>query len=260
LPLAGRASNPAPLRTGARRESAGDAPGSAGVSVSRGAGGYNYPRDRNLPPACHSLGPRRRRRGFVQRAFPRLAAHLRGALEDFTRTFGMNNRNIFKTLLPRELDEEEFWRLSERKEQYFRAGIRGNCQLLPGVLDWLQRFDQLGLKQAIASSAPQQNIDAHLDELDIRHWFTAVASGEKLRGKPDPAVFLLAASLLKVAPSECLVIEDAVPGVAAARSAGMRCLAVLTTNPAEKLSRADLIVHDLTHFTPQGLAFLNNLV
>ena len=193
-----------------------------------------------------------------QRVFAELGEPF--TLEDFTRTFGMNNRNIFKTLLPRELDEEEFWRLSERKEQYFRAGIRGNCQLLPGVLDWLQRFDQLGLKQAIASSAPQQNIDAHLDELDIRHWFTAVASGEKLRGKPDPAVFLLAASLLKVAPSECLVIEDAVPGVAAARSAGMRCLAVLTTNPAEKLSRADLIVHDLTHFTPQGLAFLNNLV
>ncbi|HNR02769.1 MAG TPA: HAD family phosphatase [Anaerolineaceae bacterium] len=185
------------------------------------------------------------------RAWSRLFAELGEpfTLDDFRRTFGMNNRNIFKTLLARELPEEEFWRLSQRKEAYFREDIRGNARLLPGVADWLERFDRLGLKQAIASSAPQENIDAHLDELGIRAWFAAVASGEKLRGKPDPAVFLLAAKLLGVEPSECLVIEDAVPGVAAAKSAGMRCLAVLTTNPPEKLAQADMIVKDLAQFT-----------
>ncbi len=190
------------------------------------------------------------------RAWQRLFAELGEpfTLEDFTRTFGMNNRNIFKTLLARELPEDEFQVLSDRKEQYFREDIRGNAKLLPGVAEWLARFDRMGMKQAIASSAPQENIDAHIDELGIRGWFTAVVSGEKIPGKPDPAVFLLAAQLLGAAPAECLVIEDAVPGVTAAKSAGMRCLAVLTTNPAEKLAQADMIVQDLSHFTGEMLA------
>lgn len=177
-------------------------------------------------------------------------------LDDFRRTFGMNNRNIFKTLLARALPEEEMQRLSDRKEQFFRDGIRGTCRLLPGVVDWLERFDRLGMKQAVASSAPQENIDAHLDELDIRGWFEAVVSGEKIPGKPDPAVFLLAAQLVGVVPDNCLVIEDAVPGVAAAKSAGMRCLAVLTTNPPEKLAQADMIVQDLTALTYEMLKAL----
>ena len=178
-------------------------------------------------------------------------------LDDFTRTFGMNNRGILHTLLAREMEEQEFWALSERKERYFRDAIRGNCRLLPGVADWLRRFDRLGLKQAIASSAPQENIDALLDELGVRRWFAAVASGAKLRGKPDPAVFLLAASLLRVEPGACLVIEDAVAGVEAAKRAGMRCLAVLTTNPPQKLARADGIVQDLAHFSEEALLALS---
>lgn len=196
------------------------------------------------------------------RAWSRLFAEIHEpfTLEDFRRTFGMNNRNIFKTLLARELPEEEFQRLSERKEEYFREGIRGSCRLLPGVVDWLQRFDRMGMKQAVASSAPQQNIDAHIDELGIRGWFAALVSGERLPGKPDPAVFLRAAELLGVAPAECLVIEDAVPGVEAAKSGGMRCLAVLTTNPPEKLARADMIVKDLTRFTPKGWVSLQRRV
>lgn len=183
------------------------------------------------------------------RAWSRLFAELQHpfTLEDFRRTFGMNNRNIFRALLGTDLPEEEFQRLSERKEAYFRDSVRGNTRALPGALEWLERFHALGIRQAIASSAPQQNIDVHLDELGIRPWLEAAVSGELLPGKPDPAVFLRAAELLAVPPADCLVIEDAVQGVEAAKRGGMRCVAVLTTNPPEKLSRADWIVPDLTH-------------
>jgi beta-phosphoglucomutase family hydrolase len=169
------------------------------------------------------------------------------SLDDFTRTFGMNNRLILHTLLGYDLPEEEFQKISDRKEIYFREDIRGYAKLLPGVTDWLQYFEELGMKQAVASSAPQANIDALVDELGIHSHFQAEASGAVLRGKPDPAVFLLAAKLLDAEPQDCLVIEDAVAGVEAARRAGMKCVAVLTTNPAEKLSGADVIVKDLTH-------------
>jgi beta-phosphoglucomutase-like phosphatase (HAD superfamily) len=85
-----------------------------------------------------------------------------------------------------------------------------------------------------------------------------VASGADLPGKPDPAVFLLAARLLGVAPRDCLVVEDAVQGVEAAKRAGMRCVAVLTTNPAERLQQADLVLPDLTNLTLEQLAELKS--
>ena len=107
-------------------------------------------------------------------------------------------------------------------------------------------FPKWGVKQAVASSAPQANIDALLDELGIRSFFQVEASGATLKGKPDPAVFLLAAQLLGVEPAHCLVIEDAVAGVEAARRARMKCIAVETTNPAEKLSGADVVLKDLS--------------
>ena len=167
-------------------------------------------------------------------------------LEMFRKTFGMNNRLILTTIFERDLTERFIQRVSDRKELLFREGIKGTAQLLPGVRQWLELFSEMGIKQAVASSAPQANIDALLDELGIRSYFQAEASGATLKGKPDPAVFLLAAQLLEVEPAHCLVIEDAVAGVEAARRAGMKCVAVETTNPAEKLSGADVVLKDLS--------------
>lgn len=174
----------------------------------------------------------------------------------FKRTFGMNNRLILATVYQKDLDEEFIKRVSERKETLFRDDIKGRAQALPGVKDWLEKFKSMGIKQAVASSAPQANIDALITELGIRNYFQAEAAGATLKGKPDPAVFLLAASLLKVDPADCLVIEDSIAGVEAAKRAGCQCLAVLTTNQASELSQADLIIQDLTNLTKEMLARL----
>ena len=176
--------------------------------------------------------------------------------EMFKKTFGMNNRLILATVYGRELDEEFIRRVSERKETLFRDDIKGRVQALPGVKEWLAKFKEMELKQAVASSAPQANIDALITELGIRHYFAAEAAGATLKGKPDPAVFLLAASLLQVDPTDCLVIEDSIAGVEAAKRAGCQCLAVLTTNQAGELAGADLILQDLTCFTEEMLANL----
>ena len=109
------------------------------------------------------------------------------------------------------------------------------------------------LRQAVASSAPQANINAVLDELGVRAFFQAEAAGATIKGKPDPAVFLLAANLLRVEPVHCLVIEDAVAGVEAARRAGMKCIAVQTTNQAVKLKGANLVLEDLSQLTERHL-------
>jgi len=83
-----------------------------------------------------------------------------------------------------------------------------------------------------------------------------IADKDVSRGKPDPEGFLLAAERLGVSPADCVVIEDAVAGVRAARDAGMKCIAVTNTHPAEKLTEADKIVDSLESVTVNTFEFL----
>lgn len=165
--------------------------------------------------------------------------------ESFRATFGMNNAGILTTLLGQTPAPELLAEISDRKEQLFRQAVRGHAQPLPGVLAWLERLRAAGLRQAIASSAPPANIDALVDELGLRGYFDTIASGFDLPGKPDPTLFLKVARLIGVVPERCVVVEDAVAGVEAARRAGMKCVAVTTTNPAQALKEADVIVERL---------------
>ncbi len=162
----------------------------------------------------------------------------------FRRTFGMNNAGVLSTLFGRPATGAEM-ALADRKEELFREIIAGQAQPLPGVRAWLAQLHARGIPQAVASSAPQANIDVLLDALGIRAYFETEVSAEKMPGKPDPAVFLEAARRLGLTPERCVVVEDAIAGVAAAKRAGMRCLAVTTTNPAPVLAAADWVVTSL---------------
>jgi len=170
--------------------------------------------------------------------------------EKFRRTFGMNNASILTVLMGRPPEADFLEMVSGQKESRFRALIRGRLQVLPGVRQWLGRLQELGYLQAVASSAPQANIEAVVDDLGFRPYFSVLVSAYSLPGKPDPAVFLEAARRLGVVPEQCVVVEDAVPGVTAARAAGMKCIAVTTTNPRKELAEADIIVDNLEALNP----------
>jgi len=170
--------------------------------------------------------------------------------ELFQKTFGMNNAGILTCLLGKPPADEFVARVSEAKEALFRELIRGRAALLPGVAAWLEQLQQTGYTQAIASSAPQANIDALVDELNIRTWFGAIVSGFDLPGKPAPDTFLKSARLLGTPSDRCIVVEDAIAGVEAAKRAGMKCVAVTTTNPASLLQAADVVVDNMTMLAP----------
>lgn len=167
----------------------------------------------------------------------------------FQQTFGMNNAGILEFLFGRTPPADFVREISDRKEERFRNLIRGQVQLAPGARVWLERLQAEGFLQAVASSAPQANLEALLTELHVGSFFAAVVSGAEMPGKPDPAVFLEAARRLGVPPARCVVIEDSVAGVEAAKRAGMRCLALTTTNPRSALSQADVIVDSLNQLT-----------
>jgi len=169
--------------------------------------------------------------------------------EQFRATFGMNNHGVLAYVLGKKPDPAFAERLIEKKEAEFREIMRRGIEPLPGVVDWLTRFREWGYKQAVASSAPQANIDVQMDGLGIRDYFDAIVSGAGLPPKPNPDVFLRAASEVSVSPEDCVVIEDAVAGIGGAKAAGMACIAVMTTHPREELTEADLVLKDLTELS-----------
>lgn len=111
----------------------------------------------------------------------------------------------------------------------------------PGARDLVELLHQQGIPCAVASSADRIKVEANLTQvlgvsLDL---FAAIVNGQEVvRRKPHPDIFLEAARRLDIAPAACCVIEDAVNGVQAAKAAGMRCVAVTTSFPAEALSAA----------------------
>ena len=133
--------------------------------------------------------------------------------------------------------------------------IKGRLRPLPGAREFTAECRRRGLKTALATSADTIKMTLSLGEIGLPEaTFNAIVTGSEVaRKKPAPDIFLLAAARMSLAPAECLVVEDAVNGVAAARAAGAKCLALLTTFPAEKLSGADFLAPDLAAVPPAAL-------
>ena len=155
----------------------------------------------------------------------------------FDRVFGMNNVGTLTVLLGRPPARREVTDIADCKERIFRQEAGRLVRPMPGAIRLLDELEQTGWLQAVASSAPQENIDLLVDAFGIRRYFAAILSGARLpAGKPDPALFLTAARALQLPPEHCVVIEDAPVGVEAACRAGMPCIAIATTRPREALS------------------------
>ena len=188
----------------------------------------------------------------AQRGLPLPADH-------FKRGFGKKNNVIIPDLgwatEPAEVDV-----LAHEKEEIYRSLVRAKgIAPLPGVRELLAALRTAGLPRAIGSSTERANLDCLLDMMDLRAFFDVIVSGEEVvHGKPDPSIFLLAAERLGFAPAGCLVIEDALVGIEAARRAGMPVLAVATTEPLEALGGATAAIPDLRAVTVDTLRSLAN--
>ena len=113
----------------------------------------------------------------------------------------------------------------------------------PGARELVHACREAGLRIAVASSADRVKVEANLRTIGLppESWDAVVWGEEVQQKKPAPEIFLAAAAKLHLAPAECVVIEDAVNGIQAAKAAGMRCIAVAQTFPGERLGRADLV-------------------
>jgi beta-phosphoglucomutase len=173
--------------------------------------------------------------------------------EQFWATFGWRNDAIIPTLVG-PISPERVKELADRKEVYFREFIRETAAPLPGAIELLSALRSAGYRQALASSTPIANIELISDILGLKRYLSAFVSGESVpRSKPAPDTFLKAAEELGANPSQCLVIEDAVAGIEAARAGGMYCIAVAGNRDLPGLRVADLMVKDLTEVSVERI-------
>ena len=179
--------------------------------------------------------------------------------DDFRRHFGQRNDTIIGTTLGERISQSEIDVIASEKEENYRQRVRRNIKPLPGAIKLVKSLKEHGFSVALASSAPTENIQLVMQGLGIEDSFQVIVYGREVKeGKPSPQGFLLAAEKLGVEPKNCIVIEDAIAGVAAAKRAGMHCIAVTNTHPRRSLMEADLIVDTLEEVTVDELEeFLN---
>jgi beta-phosphoglucomutase family hydrolase len=163
--------------------------------------------------------------------------------EFFRTTAGRQGKEIIRSHMGADLPDDEVAVLNQEKEAVYRELYEPHRKTLAGFDDLVDEAKLHGVALAVATAAPNANIAFTLDGLDLRRHFDAVVGAADVpRGKPNPDVFLKAAERVGALPADCIVFEDAPLGVEAARRAGMRCVVLTTTLPADAFAGFDNVI------------------
>lgn len=155
---------------------------------------------------------------------------------------GRSDQEIWDDFLARNPCPYSLEELMRRKRECVVAFLCAERPVFDGLPQLVERLAGRAAL-ALASGSERAIVDTVLALTGLTRFFQVTISGSEIeRGKPDPEIFLRAAHLLGVAPRDCWVIEDSLPGVTAGRAAGMRVLAITNTHPAAKLRDADVVV------------------
>ena len=151
-------------------------------------------------------------------------------------TIGRPAEEAVPLLLGRRMPSSEARRLALRKRDLYAGFAARGLLSVPGVAEFVGTLVRLGVPRAVGTSATRGDVENLLGALALRPHFEIIVTAEDVRfGKPDPEVYLECARRLGAPPAVCLVFEDSLVGVQAARSAGMRAIGVTTAHTAEEL-------------------------
>jgi beta-phosphoglucomutase family hydrolase len=163
------------------------------------------------------------------------------------RTFGQGNPQILRSLYGDHITADFIDQKAVEKESLFVAICReGHVRPVAGVREFLSRLKARGLRLAVGTSAPRMNLVAILEAFNMEDVFDVLVSCEDVEhAKPAPDIFLCACERLQLPPTDCVVFEDSVHGLEAARAAGCRVVGIATTHPEHEIaSRCELAVRD----------------
>lgn len=198
--------------------------------------------------------------GISAEAFIRAAAEQGVSVEhdSMERYCGLTDAAIAEDLASSGTGQLDLPRFEDRKRDlYFElAAAEPGVRAFSGVRPLIEQLRAAGIPVVVASSGSRQKVAFNLERAGLSSFFRLRVTGEDVvRGKPDPEVFLKAASLAGLEPSRCAVIEDSLNGLKAARAAGMLAVGVTTTFAADRLEPwADWVVSGLEEITVEGLS------
>ncbi len=170
------------------------------------------------------------------------------ARPDFWRvTIGRPAEEALPLLLGRRMSRAEARRLALRKRDLYGRFAASGLESVPGVRSFVDTLARVGVPRAVGTSASRGDAETLLKTLGLRQYFSVIVTADDvMSGKPSPEVYLEAARRLGAAPADCVVFEDSLVGIQAARRAGMRAIGVSTAHPADELraAGAELIIAD----------------
>lgn len=174
---------------------------------------------------------------------------------------GIREEDNWDLLKQKHLIDESIEVLGQKRKVYYRSILHDRIFPMPGLFYLLSLFEQKGLKMAVGSSSKFEYIKLTISSLGIEKFFNVTVSGEEVEhGKPSPDIFLLAAQRMGLMPASCLVLEDAETGVAAARAAGMKVIAVPSVyTKNQDFSNASRIANSMTEIDDKMLDYLEVL-
>ena len=160
-----------------------------------------------------------------------------------TRFLGAGSAAIMTTLFEENGISDDPTPIIDQRRLLYREHVqRGDLQPIPGFIAFYESVLNAHLPVAFVSTGHPVSLNAALESLGLLGKHPVIDVTQVTRTKPDPEAYLLAAQALKVPPEDCLVFEDSPIGITAAKSAGMTCVALTTTNPTEDLTHADLVI------------------
>jgi beta-phosphoglucomutase len=170
---------------------------------------------------------------------------------------GFDDRECFRfsfERMGRPAEEPLLIEAIERKNAHYERALRTSMALVPGAADFVEGAALDGFQLAIVSGALRREIELVLELAGLRPHFVEIVAAEDVSAcKPDPQGFRRAVAALGVSPARCVVVEDSLPGLAAARAAGLRCAMLATSHAEDLIGRADLVWRDFTGHAPAEL-------
>jgi HAD superfamily hydrolase (TIGR01509 family) len=170
---------------------------------------------------------------------------------------GFDDRECFRYTFARNggpVEEARIAEAIERKNEHYLRAVRADMRLVPGAVDFVAAAAGEGRRLAVVSGALRREIELVLEAAGLRRHFDQIVSAEDVSAcKPDPEGFNRAREALGVSPEACVVVEDSLPGLAAARAAGLRCAMLTTSYPEDALAAGDLVWPDFVGRVPRDL-------
>ncbi len=160
------------------------------------------------------------------------------------------NDELLERVFPGRFTMEEKIKLGNEKEANYRIEFKPYLKLINGLDAFLKKAELKNIKMAIGSAAIDENISFVIDNMNIKHFFTAIVSANNVsKSKPHPETFLKCAALLNVQPNDCIVFEDTPKGVECALNAGMKAIVILGEHAASEFEPFPNVIKCVSDYT-----------